>query len=383
MANCIKCKKDIPDGSAYCLYCGKKQERSPRKRKKRANGTGNISVLSGNRTKKYMARRNGEIIGTYATYAEAQKALDRLTDVDVNDKYNMTFSQVYAAWAPEHAREMQSNMRNYAAAYKKCPELHDRKFRTLRKSDFMAPVIRLEEAGKSKSTCEKMIHLFGQLSKWAMAEGIIQQNHAQNVRTVAQQLSTKKPFTLEEIRRISESELPAAQIALILLATGCRPNELFKAPVSMCFADYFVGGSKTEAGRNRVIAISPIGIEAYSKLRQAAIRAGGTRLIDGYSGNRDPANYAKRDWRTLMGEIRVDGMTPYNCRHTFITMAVKSGVPAAILKRMVGHADISTTDKNYTHLDAADVISAAKAIDAKITVCNKIATQSAVGKQSG
>ena len=108
--NCVKCKKELPDGAVYCLYCGKKQVAAPRRRKKRANGTGNISVLSGKRAKKYLARRNNVVIGTYATYAEAQKALDRLTDAEVNDRFNMTFAQVYAAWAPEHSREMQSGM---------------------------------------------------------------------------------------------------------------------------------------------------------------------------------------------------------------------------------------------------------------------------------
>lgn len=365
MANCIKCKKELPEGALYCPYCGKKQERSPRKHKKRANGTGNISILSGNRARKYMARRNGEIIGTYATYVEAQKALDRLTDVDVNSKYNMTFAQVYAAWAPEHAREMQSGMGNYSASYKKCQELHERKFRSLRKSDYMAVIIRLEQAGKSKSTCEKMLQLFGQLSKWAMDEGIVQQNHAQNVKTTAQQLSTKQPFTTAEIQRIATSELPAAQIALILIGTGCRPNELFRAPLSRCSPGHFVGGSKTDAGRDRVIAVSPIGLDAYERLRQSAIQSGGTRLIDGYSGNRNAANFTKRDFKALMAEISAEGMTPYNCRHTFITLAVRAGVSPAILKRMVGHADISTTDKNYTHLDASDILDAVRTVDTK------------------
>lgn len=374
--NCVKCKKELPDGAVYCLYCGKKQVAAPRRRKKRANGTGNISVLSGKRAKKYLARRNNVVIGTYATYAEAQKALDRLTDAEVNDRFNMTFAQVYAAWAPEHSREMQSGMGNYSASYKNCAELHDRKFRSLRKSDYMAVIIRLEQEGKSKSSCEKMIQLFGQLSKWAMDEGITQQNHAQNVRTVAEQLSTKKPFTVEEIRRISESTIPAAQIALILIATGCRPNELFKVPISMCYSGYFVSGSKTTAGRERVIAVSPIGLAAYSNLRKAAYQAGGARLIDGYQGNRDAANFAKRDFKALMADIGASGMTPYNCRHTFITLAVKAGISPAILKRMVGHADISTTDKNYTHLDASDILSAAQEIDASIAVCNKFATRS-------
>ena len=382
MANCIKCKKELPEGALYCPSCGKKQERTPRKHKKRANGTGNISSLSGKRDNKYMVRKCGVYMGTFPTYAEAQKALDRLADVDINDKYNMTFAQVYAAWAPEHSREMQSGMGNYTASYKNCRELHDCKFRSLRKSDYMSVIIRLEQAGKSKSTCEKMIQLFGQLSKWAMDEGIVQQNHAQNVRTTAQQLSTKKPFTPAEIQRIAESSLPAAQIALILIATGCRPNELFKVPLSRCFSGHFVGGSKSEAGRDRIIAVSPIGQGAYTALRQAAIRSGGTRLIDGYSGNRSAANFAKRDFKTLMSEIGAEDMTPYNCRHTFVTLAVKSGVSPAILKRMVGHTNISTTDKHYTHLDPSDILDAAQMVDARIAVCNKSVTQSTAQKES-
>ncbi len=382
MGLCIKCKKELPEGALYCPACGKKQERAPRKHKKRANGTGNISSLSGKRDNKYMVRKCGVYLGTFPTYAEAQKALDRLTDVDINDKYNMTFAQVYAAWAPEHSREMQSGMGNYTASYKNCKELHECKFRNLRKSDYMSVIIRLEQAGKSKSTCEKMIQLFGQLTKWAMDEGIVQQNHAQNVKTTAQQLSTKKPFTPAEIQRIAESSLPAAQIALILIATGCRPNELFKAPLSMCFSGHFVGGSKSEAGRNRIIAVSPIGQGAYTALRQAAIQSGGMRLIDGYSGNRDAANFAKRDFKALMAEIGAVNMTPYNCRHTFITLAVKSGVAPALLKRMVGHADISTTDKNYTHLDPGDILDAVQMIDAEIAVCNKSATRSISSEES-
>lgn len=361
MASCVKCKKELPEGALYCPYCGKKLTSAARKRRKRANGTGSISVLSGKRTKKYMARRNGELIGTYATYAEAQKALDRLTDVDINDRYNLTFAQVYTAWEPEHAREMQS-MGNYSASFKSCPELHGRKFRSLRKSDYMAVIIRLEQEGKSKSTCEKMMQLFGQLSKWAMDEGIVQQNHAQNVKTTAQQLSTKQPFTAAQIQSIAKSQLPAAQIAVILIATGCRPNELFKATLSNCFPGYFISGSKTAAGKDRVIAVSPIGLAAYEHLREAAIQSGGTRLIDGYNGNRSAANFTKRDFRGLMAEIGAEGMTPYNCRHTFITMAVRAGVAPAILKRMVGHADISTTDKNYTHLDASDILAAVRLI---------------------
>ena len=358
---CSKCNTELPDSAICCWACGKRIV-TKRKHRKRSNGTGSISKLSGNRTKPWLVRKKGISIGTFSTRGEAQKALERLTDTNVTDKFNMTFGQVYNTWLPEHEREISVSQKGcYQSAYKNCEELHDRQFRQLRKSDYQAVIIRLEEAGKSKSTCEKVLQLFGQLSKWALDEGIIQTNHAQNVSTVAQQKSTKRPFTNADIEAIQKSKLPAAQIALILIGTGCRPNELFSVPLASCTLEYFVGGSKTEAGKNRIIAVSPVGLEAYKNLLQRAKANNKEHLIDGYeNGNRVYANFAKRDWKELMAEIGCQNMTPYSCRHTFITNAVRSGIKPELLKRMVGHADISTTDKVYTHLNTADILDAAK-----------------------
>ena len=372
---CKKCSAPLPPGALFCPLCGKKQASEPRKRRKRANGTGCISKLPGKRSKPWMARKNDICIGTYSTYAEAQKALERLTDEPVTDKFNMTLRQIYDAWLPEHERDISSSQRAcYAAAFKNCPELHSLQFRSLRKSDFQAVIIRLEEEGKSKSTCEKTLQLFGQLAKWAKDEGIVQTNHAENVTIVAKQKSTKQPFTQEQINAIQASNLPAAKIALILIATGCRPNELFSATLGNCAENYFVGGSKTDAGRNRVIAVSPMGLSAYQSLLEAAKASGGSLLIDGYTGNRTSTNFAKRDFKALMEEIGAPDMTPYHCRHTFITNAVRSGVRPELLERMVGHASIATTDKHYTHLGKDDILLAAKSITTNLAVSSKSVT---------
>lgn len=374
--DCIKCKSELPEGAVFCPKCGKKQTAPPRKRRKRANSTGTIYKLQGNRVRPWAAQRNGVYIGAYETYAAAQKALERITDADVNDKYNSTFSQIYDAWRPVHSKTIsKSGMSCYEAAYKHCAELQNRQFRSLRKSDFQAVITGLENAGKSRSTCEKVAQLFGQLSKWAIEEEIVQRNHAKAVVISAQQKSSRSSFTAAEIEAIKNSQHPAAKIALILIGTGCRPTELFTAPLSMCYSNYFVGGSKTEAGKNRVIAVSPIGLPAYQSLLQDARDSGGTRLIDGYSGNRAAPNFTKRDFKQLMNDIGCAGMTPYNCRHTFITLAVKSGVKPEVLKRMVGHANYETTDKVYTHFDAEDILAAAQSVDTRLAVTNKLQTR--------
>ena len=371
--DCIKCKATLPEGALYCPLCGKKQTSDKRKHRKRANGSGTIYKMSGARAKPWAAKRNNIFLGSFKTYAEAQKALERSTDMDITDKYNMTFSQIYELWKPVHARDVtDGQMGCYASAYKNSKDLHAKKFRQLRKSDFQAVIISLEDSGKSKSTCEKVMQLFGQLSKWAMDEGIINQNHSQNVTIAAKQKKTKKPFTDTQIESIQKSTHRAATIVLILIGTGARINELFSVPVSDCRDNYFIGGSKSEAGLNRIIAVSPIGLAAYRELLQKATEKKCKYLIDAYDGNRDASNFRKRDFKELMEELGFADMTPHNCRHTFSTLAAKSGVSPQILRRMMGHADIKTTDKVYTHLDKDDILAEISKVDNSVAVVSKL-----------
>lgn len=358
--DCIKCKATLPEGALYCPLCGKKQTPETRKHRKRANGSGTIYKMAGNRAKPWAAMRNNVFLGSFKTYAEAQKALERTTDADINDKYNLTFSQIYELWKPVHARKVsESQMSCYAAAFKQATVLHNQKFRTLHKSDFESVILAMEEAGKSLSSCGKVLQLFGQLSKWAIEEGIVNQNRAKNVKTVAEQKSVKKAFTDEQLKAIQSAGSRAKQIALILIATGARTIELFNVPLIDCYDNYFIAGSKNRKGKEvkrRVIPVSDLGKDAYRELLQAAKESGKPRLIDGYAGNRDSVNFQKRDFKELMNEIGASDMTPYNCRHTFSTLAVKAGVTPQLLSRMMGHEDIKTADKHYTHLDAKDIL---------------------------
>lgn len=363
MPTCIKCKAEIPEGSTFCNICGKKQTAQSRKRRKRANGSGTIYKMSGNRSAPYGIRRGGIYLGSARTYAEAQKILERATDLDINDKYNLTFAQVYERWKPVHAREVKS-MDTYKSAFKACPELHGQRFRDLRKSDFQAVVLRLEQEGKSKSTCEKMLQLFGQLSTWALDECIVNQNHARNVTTTALQKSVRQPFPDLTIKAIQKSKSPVAEIVMILIATGARPGELFSAPLVNCHDNYFIGGSKTEAGQNRVIPVAPLGLPAYTALRRRAMESHCAYLIDAYKGNRTVANFTKRDFKTFMAELGCEGYTTYNCRHTFATLAVRAGVPQHQLMQIIGHVDAKTTDL-YTHMGAEDLVAAVARIVAK------------------
>jgi integrase len=220
----------------------------------------------------------------------------------------------------------------------------------------------MEKEGLSKSTCEKVLQLFGQLSSWAIREGIASVDYSRHVTITAKQKSQGKVFTEEELDLIHESQHPAAPIVRILLATGCRGNELFSARIEDSHEGYFVGGSKTEAGRGRIIVVTEYGLKDYDALLKHAKESGGNLLIDGYAGNKSYANFAKREFKQLMAELEIEGYTPYDCRHTFATIATRNGIDKQILKRILGHADLAVTDKYYTHLDPTDILNATAAL---------------------
>lgn len=375
--NCVKCKKAIPEDAIFCPYCGKKQQSEKKKKKKRANGTGSVIRKPGNRSKPWEAQKSGVYIGAYATKYEAEQALLRLADLPASETLNLTFEQVYEKWLPVHSRTLtESGIAGYKFAFSKCEALHGKVFRRLRTSDFQQVILEAESKGFSKSSCGKIMQLLGQLSKWAIQEEICHTNYAQFVVVTAKQKATRQPFTAAQIAAILSSSDPAAQIAAILIATGCRPNELFAAATAEAQETYFVSGSKTEAGKNRIIPVAAFGLDAYQSLRAAAIESGCEKLIGAYSGNKNYQSFYKKDWQRLMESLCIENMTPYNCRHTFVTMAVQSGVKPEILQKILGHRDYSTTIDVYTHLQKNEILQEAS----KLTVADTLQTQETKAK---
>lgn len=301
--------------------------------------------------------------------------MERLTDTQVNELYNLTFAEVYERWKQEHGREVSEKLlKNYELAYTQCEALHSRRMRSLRRSDYQAAVIALEDQGLSKSSCNKLRTMLRQVCEYAQMEGILHGNPADDLTTVARQKSIREIFTEEDIQKIKASSLPAAQIALIMISSGCRPGELFTVPLANCGKDHMIWGSKTEAGKNRVIPIGSDGVEAYQTLTILSTVKGGTLLVDGYEGSRNTENFRRRDWAQLMREIGREGMTPYSCRHTFITRTIRGGIDLISLEAIVGHVDKETT-KLYTHLRASDLVTAVRDSTTNNAVSNKSATR--------
>ena len=146
----------------------------------------------------------------------------------------------------------------------------------------------------------------------------------------------------------------------MLLATGCRINEIFKLKLEDYHGTYIISGAKTEAGQNRVIPIRPEGRTHFEYFAQKA--AGKTYLIDGYDGNKVPNNFRKRDYYSLLDRLGIPrSKTPHSTRSTYATRAVKEGLSPAMTQKVLGHADFDTTQAYYNAPDAETLVNAVEA----------------------
>ncbi len=264
---CCRCHREIPDGSMFCNFCGKRQPSAPppqRSAHRRRRGSGSVYKLSGNRAKPWVAAIRRKSIGTYATASEAILALDNFLATQLSvDLCNLTFAQTFERWKPKHYETVSAKAQAlYDNAFVWATPLHDRKMRDLKTADYQTIIDSM--AGKSRSLCEKQRQLFSQLCKYAMQQDIIDKNYAQFLvlpkaapvkDRVLSDAEIASIWSMQSDKRLGDT----ANIALGLIYTGMRISELLQLRRADVHLEecYVVGGEKTEAGRDRVIPLHP------------------------------------------------------------------------------------------------------------------------------
>ena len=82
MANCKKCKKEIPDGAMYCPWCGAPQKRNPKKKMyQRPDGLyQSVKVIGGKRVYFY-GHTEKEVTDKMVAYTAREAAGPLFADV--------------------------------------------------------------------------------------------------------------------------------------------------------------------------------------------------------------------------------------------------------------------------------------------------------------
>ena len=136
---------------------------------------------------------------------------------------------------------------------------------------------------------------------------------------------------------------------LIMIYTGWRIGELLAMRTDdVDLTEWTMrGGSKTEAGKNRLVPI-------HSRIRPLIERLydpDREYLIPSPDGNRPLSYYTYRDvyFRRVTEQLGMPDHRPHDCRHTFASEADSAEMNKLCIKRIMGHASQDITDRVYTH----------------------------------
>lgn len=362
---CKKCRKEIPDISIYCMFCGRKQVTAERI-KRRPNEAGSVYKVSGARSKPWRAVISGGgkrvHVGYYATQTEALKALAAYEPQGSVVHCDMTVRDVYESWsAVKQDTLTESGWANYKAAWKRMEAIADINIASIKTADYQKILDGMKKS-VSRSSCEKFRNLASQLCQWAMQNDLIDKNYAEFlVLPENKKTSDREYFTEDEISRLWEiSENLSARIVIVMIYTGMRINELFSLRVEDVHLDeeiapgrtasYVIGGEKTDAGRNRVIVLHS---RILPFVREWMEERGRVYLVErnGSHAKIDDHNFRKRDYYPLLDSLGIPRISPHKARHTFASRGAKAGISPTVLQNLIGHEKYETTANYYTHVD--------------------------------
>ena len=356
--------------------------------RRRPNNSGTVVKLSGKRRNPYCARVISEdrdlitgrkkqvCIGTFATREEALNALsiyslqrsNRVSDEEARSlapdlfdeiqkktqKRVPTFKEIYDVLYEEEISKLSKSARDgYSSWIKKFEPLHNRAINTISLADLQ---IFFDNKKYGNGLQVHMKVLCSKIFKYAVIHQYIKRdNDYTSYIKVAEYKESEKhySFSIEEIKQLKQLDTPEAHIILIYIYTGCRASELIKIDRSNIHIDeycnddgtemrisYIVTGSKTEAGKNRVI---PIHNDIKKYVIDELLRDD-KRLIDSCYGN-----IANKSVLPKINDALGAKHTMHDTRKTFATLCQMNHIDIYVRKKVLGHKMNDITFDVYTN----------------------------------
>lgn len=231
-----------------------------------------------------------------------------------------------------------------------------------------------QSAYQIKQTRQYMQFIF----KQAMLDGLITSNPAEALIEPKGTKSTRRSLDDKERALFLEACAldPRFNIFLLSYYCGLRPEEARNVKgADITDIDgvkmLYVRGTKNDASTRFV----PLADELYNLIKNTPKTA---LIAPNSAGNHHTDKSYKRAWDNLLRNMNIlagcemyrnqlippypvaPDLVPYCLRHTFCTDLQKKGVDIRTAQKLMGHSDISMTANIYTHVDASQILEAAR-----------------------
>lgn len=201
-----------------------------------------------------------------------------------------------------------------------------------------------------------------QLYNYAIRNDLIGTNYATYIEIKEKVEKKGIVFSDKELQILwDNSDDMVAQWILILIYTGMRIGELLSLTADTIYLDegYMIGGSKSEAGIDRVIplhnAIKPFVTNHLGNAKH---------LMRDEKGRKLSYNKSLKLFKTFMEEHKLNvNHLPHDTRKTAVSLMHSAGIPMETIRVIVGHSAKGVTESVYLYKEPKELVDIVNTID--------------------
>ena len=202
---------------------------------------------------------------------------------------------------------------------------------------------------------------------WCEDGEYIPKNPVRAIKNIKQVRKEKKFLTNDEVERMRDKCETLRETALLefLLSTGLRVSELtsmVKSDVNFSTDEVRIYGSKTRTYRTGYLTPkAKLHLRKYLLSRNDDNKA---LFVTSRKPNLALGNKSvQTELQNIAARAEIEQhVAVHLLRKTLATMLREKGSPIEVIKEILGHADISVTEKNYVTVNPADIKSAHRKI---------------------
>jgi excisionase family DNA binding protein len=204
------------------------------------------------------------------------------------------------------------------------------------------------KAGLKKSTTNRELALLKVIFSKAIDWDFCSENPVRKVKFFPENDNLKERIlTPDEERRLLEHCADHLKpIILVALHTGMRRGEVLGLKWEQVdFRQGQIKVEKTKSGKTRFI---PINSELLETLRELKKKDGKSEYLFVNPETGNPLKDVKTAFKAASRRAGILKFRFHDCRHTFATRLVESGVDLITVKELLGHSTVKVTER-YTH----------------------------------
>lgn len=325
-------------GSIICL------DKSGKKRRKPWAVRITTGWKDGKQVRKYL--------GYYETQADALIALAEYHKNGINlDVSNLTMNEVFDMWMERIMKKdlSPSAIRTHRMVKARFDALGNKPIKDVKTVHLQSWFDDIDLKPRTKRNLRGTLF---QMYKYAVTNELVAKNYAEGLELNEKAEAVGSVFTDEEIKTLWEhKDDKVVQRILILIYTGMRIGELLDLKREDLHLEdgYAIGGSKTEAGRDRVI---PFHKDILPLVKE---QLGNNNYVTSTTHGKMAYPTMQRHFATTMKKFNMNHKI-HDTRKTAVSIMHTAGIPMEIIRKIVGHSGKGVTEQVYLFKNPKELV---------------------------